>query len=315
MSAYQNWSRGLAKQIIRRELMDPSGKWWSDEFLDLTITQWQDELQQDYELVWGSCTLSTALNTLTLSSLNPPMSRLEAVYFVGTSTGDRGYRLAGRLLQDLEVGNHQWRDATADTPREIIQYDSTQLIIWPPLVQTSKLIFEYPQQLSFLDDASLISLPPWTQWSVKSYVCSKAYLQPGPVNDIQKALKYRKLYEAEKSRIKLLWDNWFPERYRRLKPAASYEWDILKPPPAWGGQSGGGNFSPDMYPTYFPSGAIDGTNTIFSIPVVPTAMKVFLNGLYQTPSVDYTSGGSTIVFLSPPAPGDLIVVWAFIQGS
>ena len=59
-SAYQNWSRGYTKQLIRRELMDPTGRWWEDSFLELAIDQWQNELQQDYELVWGTTTVVTA---------------------------------------------------------------------------------------------------------------------------------------------------------------------------------------------------------------------------------------------------------------
>ena len=310
MSAYQNWTRAEAKVVIRQELLDPSGKWWSDAFLNLTIDQWQNELQQDYELVWGSATITTAINTLTLSSISPAMSRLEAVYFIGTSTGDRGYRLAGRLLQDLEVGNHEWRDAGADTPREIIQYDSTQMIVWPPLVQTGTFVFEYPRQLSFVDDTTVISLPPWSQWSVKPYVCAKAYLQPGPVNDLQKALKYKKMYDESKSRIKLLWDNWLPERYRRLKPAGGYEFDILHPPPAW---SAPGGFL-DIYRSYIPSGLVDGVNSVFVLPVDPTAVKVFVNGLLQTVSVGYTRVGGTITFIDVPESGADIVVWAFTQG-
>jgi len=294
--------------------MDPSGKWWSDEFLDLQINQWQNSLQQEYELVWGSATITTALNTITLSSISPPMHRLDAVYFIGTSSGDRGCRLAGRLLQDLEIYNLTWRDATADTPREIIQYDSTQMIVWPPLMQSGTFVFEYPRLLSVAGDGDFLSLPPWAQWSVKPYVCAKAYLQPGPVNDIQKALRYKKLYDAEKARIHLLWDNWFPERYRRLKPMGNYEKDILKPPPAWSAPSTAGGI-PDVYKTFLPSGSVDGVNKVFSIPIVPTSAKVFLDGLLQADGgVDYTLSGSTFTFVSPPEVGAEIVIWTFIFG-
>ena len=315
MSAYTNWSLAEARRQIREDLMDPSGKWWSDAFLNLQIDQWQNELQQDYELIWGSATVITASSTITLSSIVPPMSRLEAVYYIGTSSGDRGYRLAGRLLQDLEVGNMEWRNALPSTPREIIQYDSTAMIVWPPLPTTGTFVFEYPQALSFNGDASLISLPPWTQWSVKPYVCSKAYLQPGPVNDIIKALRYKKLYDLEKARIKLLWDNWLPERYRRLKPASHYEWDILKPPPAWSAPGGGGGI-PDVYRSYVPSGTLDGVNLIFTIPISPTAMKVFRNGILQSGGGnDYVASGAIITFTLPPDAGDVLVVWTFVQGA
>jgi hypothetical protein len=311
--AYIPWTRNYAKQVIRRELMDPNAQWWSDAALNLWIDNWQNELQQDYELVWGSATVTTALNTFTLSSISPPMSRLDAVYFIGTNTGDRGYRLSGRLLQDLEVSNMQWRTALPDVPREVIQYDSTTAIVWPPLVSTGTFVFEYPLALSFVDDTTTISLPPWTQWSVKPYVCSKAYLQPGPVNDITKALRYKKLYEAEKSRIKLLWDNWLPERYRRLKPIGNYEKDIYKPPPAWSAPVVGPVSGPvSGYQSFIPTGTQDGSNTTFTLPLTPVSAMVFKNTLQLTGGgVDYTLTGPTIVFTVAPLATDLILVWTF----
>jgi len=294
--------------------MDTTGKWWSDTELNQFITDWQNELQQDYEFVWGTATVTTALSTLTLGSLTPALGRLDAVYYIGTD-GGRGYRLAGRLLQDLEVGNVEWRNALPDTPREIIQYDSTQIIIWPPLANLGTFIFEYPQQLSFNGDDSLISLPPWTQWSVKPYVASRAYLRMGPVNDTKRALRYRAQYEREKLRIKSLWDNWLPERYRKLKPASHYEWDILFPPPAMGPGPGGSISIPDVFKSFIPTGSVDGVNLIFNLPIIPSAMKVFLNGLLQTPTTDITISGSVITFATPPQPGDTLVVWTFTQGS
>ena len=76
-NAYQNWDRGHAKVVIRRELMDPTARWWADSELEFWIDQWQNELQQDYELVWGTATITTALNTITLGTIVPPMSRLD----------------------------------------------------------------------------------------------------------------------------------------------------------------------------------------------------------------------------------------------
>lgn len=312
MSAYTPWTLSSARTIIRQELMDPSAKWWSDGELNQYISDWQNELNQDYELVWGSATVVTALNTITLGSISPAMHRLEAVYYIGTGSGDRGYRLSGRLLQDLEVMNHEWRNATADTPREIIQYDSTQLIVWPPLPQTGTFVFEYPQALSFAGDTSPVSLPPWTQWSMIPYVAHRAYLRPGPTNDPKRSMRYKAQYLRKKQRLKLLWDQWLPERFRRLKPASHYEWDILHPPPAWAGT--GGVASSDSYKSFLLSG-VDGVNITFTLPILPTALKLFLNGLLQTQGTDFSLAGQTITFTSPPQFGDTLVAWTFTQGS
>lgn len=315
MSAYTNWSLGTARIVARRELMDLGGKWWSDTELNQYIGDWQNELQTQYEFVWGTATITTAINTLTLGTITPPLHRLDAVYY-SSGTGDRGYRLSGRLLQDLEVGNIEWRDALPDTPRAVIQYDSTQMIVWPPLQNLGTFIFEYPQTLSFASDSTLISLPPWTQWSLKPYVAMKAYLRPGPTNDLKRAMRYKAKFEREKQRIKLLWDNWLPERYRKLKPAHHYEFDILFPPPAWAAnQSASAPTIPDSFRTYIPPESVNGINTSFSVPVVPTAMKLFVNGILQQSGVDYTLSGSSILMSSPPRVGDLVLAWVFVKGN
>jgi hypothetical protein len=59
-----------------------------------------------------------------------------------------------------------------------------------------------------------------------------------------------------------------------------------------------------------PSGAINGTNTAFTIANTPVAgsEEVFLNGLLQTLADDYTISGSTITFAPAPTAGDVIRV-------
>lgn len=59
-----------------------------------------------------------------------------------------------------------------------------------------------------------------------------------------------------------------------------------------------------------PGGAIDGTNTTFTLANTPlgSSMLLFLNGLYMTPGFDYTLTGSTITFTaSVPQPGDSLI--------
>jgi hypothetical protein len=227
-TAYQQWTLAQIRSKIRSELLDPSGKFFSDFEINFFAAQYQDEIQQDYEFVWGTCTITTINPVVQISSISPAMSRLDAVYWSDTNTS-RGYRLAGRNLEDLDWAHRDWRISDTDVPREIVQYDSTQLTIWPPPSKPAILTFEYPLKLDLVNDIDTMSLPIWAQWAVKPYVCRECYLRPGPVNDLKRALRYDKQYLREKARIKLLWDNWLPERYRRLKPSGRYELDILKP--------------------------------------------------------------------------------------
>jgi hypothetical protein len=234
---YTQWPLSSAISYVQRELMDPNGRWWTPGELTQYINDWQNELQQDYEFVWGSATVTltgTATFTFTGSALSPPMGRLEAVYWIGTDPSF-GFRLSGRLIEDLEVGNPVWRSVPMDTPRSVVQYDSTQFTVYPEPNVVSTYIFEYPQLLdgSLISGTSTISLPAWTQWSMKPYVAMRAYKRPGPANDPKRSMRYAAKWTKAKAQVKLLWDNYLPERYRRLKPRGHYEKDIIHPPPAW----------------------------------------------------------------------------------
>lgn len=59
-----------------------------------------------------------------------------------------------------------------------------------------------------------------------------------------------------------------------------------------------------------PSGAINGTNTSFTLANTPVvgSVEVYLNGLLQTVSDDYTISGSTITYTVAPIAGDVLRV-------
>lgn len=243
MTQYGTWSRQNFKDVIRREVMDTNTKWLFDAELNQYLDNWLQDLQQEYEFVWAINTISigsvagTAL-VFNTSTFSPGMLRCDAVYY-------NGFRLAGRLLQDIEVGNPLWRStpvfgtSTTDTPRAVFMHPDTQSIsVWPippPSAGTSSnvFVFEYPCLLSFATDTDTSGLPMWTQWCAKDYVCAKFFQRPGPVNDPKKAMRYWAKYQRAKARVTTLWHGYLPERYRKLQPAQHYEWEILVPPPAW----------------------------------------------------------------------------------
>ena len=67
-----------------------------------------------------------------------------------------------------------------------------------------------------------------------------------------------------------------------------------------------GNFITNETPT----GAVNGTNTAFTLAFTPTAgtVSVYLNGIYQEPGAgnDYTISTNTITYLTAPVTGDKI---------
>lgn len=59
-----------------------------------------------------------------------------------------------------------------------------------------------------------------------------------------------------------------------------------------------------------PTGAINGSNTAFTLENTPIAgsVKVYLNGLREKLTTNFTVSGSTITMLTPPSTGDIMVV-------
>lgn len=77
--------------------------------------------------------------------------------------------------------------------------------------------------------------------------------------------------------------------------------------PVWAAATGGGG-------TYTanetPSGSVNSSNTSYTLAHTPVSgtVSVYLNGLYQVPSVDYTISSGTITYSSAPFTGDSLRV-------
>lgn len=58
-----------------------------------------------------------------------------------------------------------------------------------------------------------------------------------------------------------------------------------------------------------PTGSVNGSNTNFTLANTPKtgSVKVFLNGVRQKVTTDYTISGTTITFLVAPATNDIIL--------
>lgn len=61
------------------------------------------------------------------------------------------------------------------------------------------------------------------------------------------------------------------------------------------------------------SGAVNGVNTVYTIPVTPSWLGVVLDGLLVTENLDYTFNGvHTITFYTAPPPGSLVGAWVYV---
>lgn len=71
----------------------------------------------------------------------------------------------------------------------------------------------------------------------------------------------------------------------------------------------GGGSGPIFVDQIVPTGTVNGVNTAFTLPDVPSSnsLYVWLNGVLMKPGGDYTLSGSTITFVFAPPAGDAVL--------
>lgn len=222
MALSTKWSKAQIRAVLRRELLDPKEKWWSDGELDRYIAAWQDRLQEQFEFCWGSATSTTSLSTLTLTDVAADILRLDALYW-----NDR--RLVGRSKEELDLLNRNWRNASTGTPKVVYQDDLTTLSLWPPPDTAGTLVVEYPKTLSFATDTSTMQVPAWTRHSAKNYCLYRAYSRFGPNQDQRIAARRKAKWDRQLKKYKTMLANYFPHKYPSLRFGGEYEKDILEP--------------------------------------------------------------------------------------
>lgn len=242
MALYDQWNLTTLLARCRTELLDPSGKWWSDSELEGYIDECQVELQSHFEFVWGSATITTALSTLTLSNVATNILRLDAIYYtpgtwtnsIGTYTDTSIRRLSPRSLIDLDTIQRDWRAISTSTgihPEVAYQNDPFQVSFWPPPPIAGTYVFEYPILLNTMSGTltATMQIPAWTRYAFMPFVCYKALKRFGPNQDIPKALRRKAQYDRMHKKFRRFYDNYFPEKAEMLRPGRRWAADILIP--------------------------------------------------------------------------------------
>lgn len=224
---------------VRRELLDPTGKWWSNAELDGYINDWQQSLQSQFEFVWGVSTITTTDTSISLSTFTgTPMMRLDAIYFCAGGTDTCTSRMAPRTMSDLDTLQRDWRGVT--NPEGVLpcvsyQTDANSVAFFPPPNGTStyQYEFEYPVLCTMTVGTNTMQIPAWTQFSVIPYCLYRAYSRFGPAQDLRKAGRRRRQWDRKLSRIKSTWDAFLPDKAEQLRPGRRWASDILRTRPGW----------------------------------------------------------------------------------
>lgn len=230
------WTLAQIRAAVQREILDPANQWWSVAELNQYINDWQSTMQSQFEFVWGTATVATSSATLTLSNVDPAMLRMDAVFIVpgtgtwGIDTSTR--RLAPRSRIDIDQIQLTWAQVTTNTglmPVLTWQDDIYTVSFWPPTPGMVNFVFEYPVLTTLVNDSDVMQVPCWTRYSAIQYCAYRAYGRFGPNQDLPKALRRKRRWEACMRKFRKVYDAYQPERSEMLRPGRRYAGNILIP--------------------------------------------------------------------------------------
>lgn len=230
MALSDKFTRAQIIANVRREILDPNSLFIADAELNQYAEDWQDEIQNKLELVWGTATFSnTSSTTLTLTSIATDIQRADAIYW-----NDKRLIEKSKDQLELEVGR-QWREAGTTTEPSVYYMDSVHSVsFWPPIAAGTAVytvVFEYPKVLTFAASTSTHQLPAWTKYTSTTYGAMRVFQRRGPLFNSEKYRRYKLIWENQLQRLSVLKQRYFPKRSWSTIPAkTTYEMEMFNLP-------------------------------------------------------------------------------------
>lgn len=243
MALSDQYTLSQIRAMARRELLDPTGKWWSNDEIDQYANDWNDTLQTQYEFVWSTATL-TFTDTTTqylLSAIAPDCMRLDGVWFcagtnTGTATDTSTGRLSPRSMADLDTLQRDWRGVLPIAniyPSIVYQQNAQSISFWPPPTGTGTIYLEYPAIVTMTTNTSTMCAPAWARYSAIPYILYRALARFSSTQNLGKAARYRKAWERQFLMIRKFYDGYWPDMVGMLRPGRKWAGNVLRTKPAW----------------------------------------------------------------------------------
>lgn len=229
--------------MVRRELLDPTGRWWTNDEIDQYTNDWNDTLQTQYEFVWNTATITFTDTTtqFALTAIATDIMRLDGVWFCsgsfsGTQTDTSTGRLSPRSMADLDTFQRNWRGTQAATgidPIIVYQQNAQSVSFWPPPAGSGTVYFEYPIAVTMSTHTSTMCAPAWARYSAMPYVLYRCYARFASTQNLGKAARYRKAWERQLQLIQKFYDAYWPDKAAMLRPGRKWAGNVLRTKPAW----------------------------------------------------------------------------------
>lgn len=276
---------------------------WTDAELNRYLEAWQDRVQEEHELVWGTATITqTGSATVTLTDVASDILRPHRITWNVVA-------LIPKTKEDLEMLDRQWRGYGTSTQPAVVYQDRYDTVsVWPPPSGASggTMVFEYPKELTFATDTSTMGLPAWTKYSAINYGAFRSYVRNGLNHNAEKAQRYRNIFYQQLQRFGVRKRNFFPKQSLAFRPASLYEGDILDPFGVIAGLTLPSNAMAIIrFEDEVPTGAVNGVNTSYTLSTAPNpvaGLELSLDGVELVKDTHYTLSGVTVTMATPPGP-------------
>lgn len=238
MSLSTHYTLSQLREVVKRELLDPTNRWWSVDELNSYINDWSQILQSQYEFTWGTATITLTDTTseFSISTILPNAMRVDAVYYCPGGTATATGRLSPRSPADLDTLQRNWRSTVAVAgidPIIVYQNNAQAIALWPPPHGTGTVYLEYPVITTMTAGTSTMQMPAWTRYSCISYCLYRSYARFGPNQDLRKAVRRRKQWEREYKWIRKVYDAYFPDKSEMLRPGRKWYGHVVRSKPFW----------------------------------------------------------------------------------
>ncbi len=308
MALNTKFTRANLRDIVRREIADTGTRWWTDAELNRYVASWQDRVQDEQELVWGSATITaTGTTTYTYTDIATDVLRPDTVYI-------NNMALFPKSPDEMEHVNTEWRAVETNTrPIVLIPENPNAFSVWPPQSSTAVhiLVLEYPRKLTFAADTSTMELPAWAKYSARTYGAFRAFVRRGSTHNSNKAVRYMSHFDAQLKTFGKRLRNYFPKRSQQLRPASVWEVESLDPTvyPSVG-TTAVSTITLYNFVDEVPTGAINSTNTTFTVSTAPnpgSSLEFTIDGVTLGTDTDasafYTLTAASIVISAAPLTG------------
>jgi len=306
MPSYQKPTRAEMIASVRRQLADPTGRWWSDSQLAGYVEAWQTDINNKYEFI-----VSTATVTMTGSEFNVPTDCQRVTWVLTTATNGTLYTIPPTSESVLSRVSSEWRFEWGYEPGAWVQTTASTIQVWPAQLANRVFEVEYTKKFLLPNDATQVGVPAFCKWHGVCEVMRRAYLALGPNYDLKRSLRWKaRASKWERLIGKIQNSRWGAVKYPSLKPSTTqWEAKIVRPSIVISELH---MPSTSSYGTIvIPTGNMDGSNVTFTLPTIPVLLILVVNGLVLHEGVGYTRSGTVLTLATPPESDAVIeaVIW------